>query len=206
MTKDQKKLVRFLSEYSVPLIAGVIVAMAFANLNPDIYDHLVHSPVYSLFNAPEHAEHHAGHHGDAHGSHWDHYFTLHFLVNDIFMVFFFGIAAKEITEACLPGGALNPPSKAINPLCGTVGGVLGPVGVYLGLNAIVGQDSWANGWGIPTATSHASAMSGRGILRSASCCCLQLRTTRSGLESSHLHIQTRLTRRNGQTLFGSFQV
>ena len=157
MTKDQKKLVRFLSEYSVPLIAGVIVAMAFANLNPDIYDHLVHSPVYSLFNAPEHAEHHAGHHGDAHGSHWDHYFTLHFLVNDIFMVFFFGIAAKEITEACLPGGALNPPSKAINPLCGTVGGVLGPVGVYLGLNAIVGQDSWANGWGIPTATDIALA-------------------------------------------------
>jgi NhaA family Na+:H+ antiporter len=33
-------------------------------------------------------------------------------VNDIFMVFFFGIAAKEITEACLPGGSLNPPREA----------------------------------------------------------------------------------------------
>ena len=153
MTKDQTKLVRFLSEYSIPLIAGVFVAMAMANLCPEIYEHVVHSPIYSLFSMPEHG----GHHGDAHGSHWDHYFTLHFLVNDIFMVFFFGIAAKEITEACLPGGALNPPSKAINPLCGTVGGVLGPVAVYLGLNAFVGQESWANGWGIPTATDIALA-------------------------------------------------
>lgn len=30
---------------------------------------------------------------------------------DIFMVFFFGLAAKEVTEALLPGGSLNPPSK-----------------------------------------------------------------------------------------------
>ncbi|MCA9264682.1 MAG: Na+/H+ antiporter NhaA [Planctomycetales bacterium] len=87
----------------------------------------------------------------------DHIFTMHFLVNDIFMVFFFGIAAKEITEACLPNGALNPVSKAINPLCATVGGVLGPVAVFLGLNACIGQPVWLNGWGIPTATDIALA-------------------------------------------------
>ena len=57
--------------------------------------------------------------------------TLHFIVNDIFMVFFFGIAAKEVTEACLPGGSLNPIRKAVSPLIGTVGGVLGPIVVYL---------------------------------------------------------------------------
>ncbi len=83
--------------------------------------------------------------------------ALAFIVNDIFMVFFFGIAAKEITESCLPGGALNPPSKAINPLLGTIGGVLGPIAVFLGLNSMIGQAEWACGWGIPTATDIALA-------------------------------------------------
>ena len=95
-----------------------------------------------------------------HGSHgpwWHHYATLHFLINDIFMVFFFGIAAKEIAEAFLPGGALNPPSKAINPLLGTIGGVLGPVAAYFLFNSIMGDPSWSNGWGIPTATDIALA-------------------------------------------------
>lgn len=97
---------------------------------------------------------------NAHGGHatgWRHYATLHFLINDIFMVLFFGIAAKEITESCLPGGALNPISKAVNPILGTIGGVLGPVGVYLLLNSIMGHEDWARGWGIPTATDIALA-------------------------------------------------
>lgn len=104
----------------------------------------------------DHSGEHAGHHDD-HSSPWAHILTMHFLVNDIFMVLFFGVAAKEITEACLPGGALNPPSKAINPLCGTLGGVLGPVGVFFGLNALFGEAAWSNGWGIPTATDIALA-------------------------------------------------
>lgn len=102
------------------------------------------------------SDHHGGHGGE-HSSPWAHILTMHFLVNDIFMVLFFGVAAKEITEACLPGGALNPPSKAINPLCGTLGGVLGPVGVFFGLNALFGEAAWSNGWGIPTATDIALA-------------------------------------------------
>ncbi len=101
------------------------------------------------------------HEPDAHGGHdgpwWYHYLTLHFLINDIFMVFFFGIATKEIVEACLPRGALNPPSKAINPLLGTIGGVLGPIGVFLALNLAIGQAEWVRGWGIPTATDIALA-------------------------------------------------
>ena len=97
--------------------------------------------------------------GKNHGPAWLHYFTMHFLVNDIFMVFFFGIAAKEITEACLPNGALNPPKKAINPLMGTIGGVVGPVVVYFILNFLMGAEdgSWTKGWGIPTATDIALA-------------------------------------------------
>ena len=86
-----------------------------------------------------------------------HFFTMHFFVNEIFMVIFFGIAAKEITESCLPGGALNPVKKAINPLLGTIGGVLGPVGVYFLLTAVMGEAEWYRGWGIPTATDIALA-------------------------------------------------
>ena len=51
-------------------------------------------------------------------------------------VFFFGLAAKEVTEACLPGGSLNPPRKALAPLIGTVAGVAGPIAVYFGLCAL----------------------------------------------------------------------
>ena len=88
--------------------------------------------------------------------------TVHFLVNEIFMVFFFGIATKEITESVLPGGALNPMHKAINPLMGTLGGILGPAGLFFLLAwAFYGGSSdlstVANGWGIPTATDIALA-------------------------------------------------
>ena len=41
-----------------------------------------------------------------------------------------GLAAKEVTEALLPGGSLNPPSKAVNPLAATMGGVFGPILVF----------------------------------------------------------------------------
>ena len=37
----------------------------------------------------------------------------------------------QVTEACLPGGSLNPPRKALSPLIGTLGGVIGPIAVYL---------------------------------------------------------------------------
>ena len=93
-----------------------------------------------------------------------HHLTLHFIINDIFMLFFFGIAAKEITESLLPGGALNPPSKAINPLLGTIGGVAGPVAAYFLLAYLFYGNADAetqaavyNGWGVPTATDIALA-------------------------------------------------
>ena len=56
--------------------------------------------------------------------------TLNFLVNDVLMTLFFGLAVKEITEALQEGGSLYPVSKAVNPLIGTLGGVLGPIIVY----------------------------------------------------------------------------
>ena len=149
MSQNQKKgFVNFLQEFSIPLIVGVIVALVFANVSWDHYHHLIEwmpIPGFKLF---------------------DHDVTLHFLVNDIFMVFFFGIAAKEITEAALPGGSLNPIRKAINPLFATLGGVVGPVLTFfvllsmaIGGGAFPGVEEAAlqKGWGIPTATDIALA-------------------------------------------------
>jgi NhaA family Na+:H+ antiporter len=121
-----------LREYSVPLLAGVAVALAWANLDPGGYRRFAHDPNFGPF-------------------------SFHFLVNDLFMVLFFGIAAAEITQACLPGGELHPLRRSVNPLFATAGGVLGPVLVYFALNAAVGDPSLRRGWGIPTATDIALA-------------------------------------------------
>jgi NhaA family Na+:H+ antiporter len=139
-----------LQEFSIPLLSGVAVAMLAANLAPDWYAHAVHwKPL-----------------GDV--ALFGHELTLHFIVNDLFMVFFFGIAAKEITESCLPGGALNPPAKALNPLMSTLGGVAGPVAVFFaGLSLLYAAGVYSpelhdraaltRGWGVPTATDIALA-------------------------------------------------
>ena len=159
-----KRIRNTLQEFSLPLIFGVVAGLVVANLNDHLYHDLVHyKPL-----------------GDA--VILGHEITLHFLINDIFMVLFFGIAAKEITESVLPGGALNPPSKAINPLLGTLGGVLGPVVFFFIFASMFMSDGIENvmgaitssitpgiqvdysapevlfrGWGIPTATDIALA-------------------------------------------------
>ncbi|HUH03608.1 MAG TPA: Na+/H+ antiporter NhaA [Kofleriaceae bacterium] len=135
MSRPKRHPLSVLTEFSIPLIGGVIAALLWANLGPESYAAFLH---YSPF----------GEHSDL---------TFHFLFNDIFMVFFFGIAAGEITEACLPGGALNPPRRAVNPILATVGGVVGPVAVYLIWAQATGDASIVNGWGVPTATDIALA-------------------------------------------------
>jgi Na+:H+ antiporter, NhaA family len=146
----RKGIVNLLQEFSIPLLAGAAAAMLAANLDPHGYERIVHWRPF----------------GDL--ALFGHRLELHYLVNDIFMVFFFGIAAKEITEACLPGGDLNPPAKAMNPLIATIGGVVGPVAAFFAGLALLfalgiyerGTDDWAalaRGWGVPTATDIALA-------------------------------------------------
>ncbi|MCB0353114.1 MAG: Na+/H+ antiporter NhaA [Bdellovibrionales bacterium] len=135
MSHSKPKHIEILQEFSLPLIAGVLVAIAWANLGHESYHHFLH---WSPF----------GH---------DSHFNFHFLMNDLFMALFFGLAAKEISESVLPGGALNPMKKAINPLLGTLGGVIGPVCVFFIFVWISGDAAIGNGWGIPTATDIALA-------------------------------------------------
>ena len=140
-----RQLTNILQQYSIPLIVGVFAGLAVANIDDAFYQRLVEHQVFG-----------------SGATVFGHHLTAQFLINQVFMVFFFGVAAKEITESVLPGGALNPASKAINPLLGTLGGVLGPAGLYLLLAFVFygGGDDFsvvANGWAIPTATDIALA-------------------------------------------------
>ena len=140
-----RQLTHVMQEFSIPLIVGVFAGLIVANIDQHFYKELVDFPVFgestTLFR---------------------HHLNAHFLINSVFMVFFFGIATKEITKSVLPGGTLNPINKAINPLMGTLGGILGPAGLYFLLTMVFygGTDDFgkvANGWAIPTATDIALA-------------------------------------------------
>jgi Na+:H+ antiporter, NhaA family len=77
---------------------------------------------------------------------------IHFAVNDIGMVFFFGIAAKEVFEALLPGGVLASARKAAMPLLATLGGMIGPASLYVSGALLLGRSDLIRGWAIPCAT------------------------------------------------------
>ena len=87
---------------------------------------------------------------------------LHFWVNDVGMVFFFALAAKEVLEATLTGGPLSSPRRALSPLAAAVGGMVVPALIFLTLALTRGPGDLARGWAIPCATDIAfSAMVAR---------------------------------------------
>ena len=77
---------------------------------------------------------------------------IHFVVNDIGMAFFFGIAAKEVFEAILPGGPLASPRKAAMPLLATAGGMIVPAALFVTGALLAGRPDLTRGWAIPCAT------------------------------------------------------
>jgi len=89
---------------------------------------------------------------DVHGYEHLAHGKLHFVVNEVLMCFFFAIAAKEIWEALLPGGALSSARKAATPLLATLGGVAGPALIYVGGTIWFQRPDLARGWAIPCAT------------------------------------------------------
>lgn len=112
----------FVTNYSLLLIAGALIALVWANTHPESYHHLVHFTLIDHFFI--------GHaHYDAAGQVAYRTLTLHYLVNDVLMAFFFAIAAKEVWEAViLENGSLRG-KKAATPLVATLGGMLGPITV-----------------------------------------------------------------------------
>ncbi|MCL4166653.1 UNVERIFIED_CONTAM: hypothetical protein GTU68_008019, partial [Idotea baltica] len=120
----------FVTNYSLLLIIGALIALVWANTDPHAYHHFVEHPFTKVL-------------------------SLHYLVNDVLMALFFAIAAKEVWEAViLKNGSLRG-KKAATPLFATAGGMFGPIAVYLGLAYFLGSDTYnavVNGWAIPTAT------------------------------------------------------
>ena len=90
--------------------------------------------------------------------------ALHFAANDIGMAFFFALAAKEVFESTLPGGALGSGRRAALPVLAASGGMLGPALLFLGIAHSLAIPGLARGWAIPCATDIAfSALVARAI-------------------------------------------
>lgn len=124
------RVVRFILNNSLLLLAGTFAAVAWANVDVASYDRVAH--------------------------------PLHFWVNDVGMVFFFALAAKEVFEATLPGGALASARQALSPLAAAVGGMAAPAAIYVALAWTFGPADLVRGWAIPCATDIAfSAMIAR---------------------------------------------
>lgn len=138
----------FVTNYSLLMIGGAILALIWANLDPHSYHAVVDWTILegSLVGDPTHA---------ADGSVASRTLTLHYLVNDVLMALFFAIAAKEVWEAMvLEQGSLRGRSAFV-PVLSAVGGMAGPVAVYLALAALLGSETYdalAHGWAVPTAT------------------------------------------------------
>ncbi|MEX2663060.1 MAG: Na+/H+ antiporter NhaA [Vicinamibacterales bacterium] len=77
---------------------------------------------------------------------------VHFIVNDIGMVFFFALASKEIIEATLPGGPLQSPREAAVPLLAAAGGMAAPAGLFALLVLATDRPELMRGWAVPCAT------------------------------------------------------
>lgn len=134
----------FLKTSPIPLLAGVVAALLFANATPDLYRAVVAIP-------PPWAPQLLGND-----------LTLRFLINDIFMLLFFGLATHDAVCAMRAGGDLYPHRRAANPLFAAIAGVVVPAILYTSIihwgYADAPQHSLLMGaWAVPTATDFALA-------------------------------------------------
>jgi NhaA family Na+:H+ antiporter len=89
----------FITNYSILLISGAIIALIWANINPNSYHHFVEFPLW--FN--DHIGLDYGYWAKSFGTGYADFdgagslkvLSLHYLVNDMLMAFFFAIAATR---------------------------------------------------------------------------------------------------------------
>ncbi|MEO1551104.1 MAG: Na+/H+ antiporter NhaA [Pseudomonadota bacterium] len=149
----------FLSSYSLLLVIGAVIALIWANTDPHSYHHFVETPLWANDLIGAEYSYWKKSYGEgaaalvAPGS--ERVLSLHYLVNDVLMAFFFAVAGKEVWEAViLKNGSLRG-KKAMTPLVATAGGMFGPIAIYLGIAFVMGSETYsavANGWAVPTAT------------------------------------------------------
>ncbi len=118
-------------ENSIFLIVGAAVGLIWANVNHESYEFIKETPAFYINHVPV---------------------SLHFLINDIAMAFFFLLAGKEIREAMLPKGALSNVRTAALPISATLGGMAGPAIIFFTGTIIFSAPELTRGWAIPMAT------------------------------------------------------
>lgn len=130
-----------LQEFSSFLLAGTVIAQLWVHGDPDSYNATVHAVLASVPSL-------------------DLDVSFQFLVNDVFMALFFGIAAKELVEATMkPDGPLRGLNGFL-PMAACVGGVIGPAIVY----RLICTPEMSAAWAVPCATDIAFAWLGARII------------------------------------------
>jgi NhaA family Na+:H+ antiporter len=78
-------------------------------------------------------------------------YRIAFVVDDVAMVLFLGLMAKEVVEATAPGGVLHPLRRALLPVVSSVGAVLVPPLLYVGVVYAIDEPLLRSVW-LVTAT------------------------------------------------------
>jgi NhaA family Na+:H+ antiporter len=72
--------------------------------------------------------------------------ALHFVVTDVAMALFFGLIAKEIVEATIPGGVLHPWRRAAMPFAASLGLTVAPLALFAVLVPMFDEPRVLQGW------------------------------------------------------------
>jgi NhaA family Na+:H+ antiporter len=97
-------------------------------------------------------------------AYYDVAYRWRFFVNDVAMVLFFAIVAKEVVEATAPGGVLHSWRRAVMPGIAAVGATAASIIVYLAFVEAVDEPMLRRGWSVPIAIDVALAYAvGRAI-------------------------------------------
>lgn len=88
--------------------------------------------------------------------------ALAFWINDVGLVFFFGVMTRNVVDETLPGGTLHPWRRGVLPAVAAIGGILVPLGIYLFYLSLVAEPMLTAAWpavcAIDVAASYLVAM------------------------------------------------
>jgi NhaA family Na+:H+ antiporter len=78
-------------------------------------------------------------------------YAIEFVVNDVAMVFFFALIAKEIVEATVPGGVLHPWRRTLLPVITSIGATTVPALLHMQLVRALDEPMLELGWPVTAA-------------------------------------------------------
>jgi Na+:H+ antiporter, NhaA family len=78
-------------------------------------------------------------------------YAIAFAVNDVAMVFFFALIAKEVVEATVPGGVLHPWRRTLLPVMASIGATTVPALLHMQLVTALDEPMLELGWPVTLA-------------------------------------------------------